>query len=877
MAQRKNKLTVIKPSPKKPPVKRWRQVLRSPVFANRYAIAAVAVLLITTLFWALSSASLQLGNADQLVNPYLFTNSATFHNALFPGAHSFLIKWPIFFLIKIFGFSGAAFTVFTVGLVIVTIACLVIILYRIERRPLVFGTLCLALASALLLVPAQPYAGGILPVNMAMVATRNLEYVLYIASLVLFIRSPKLKSRGFWLGAVLLGLLIASDKLFLALSVGGAFLALVAYSLNQGWKLVSLSAGWLVGSIIAGAGAIGILWVLQASKTTHIVSQSAGNGPYGLVHNAHDIALGVVYTVQGLLTNFGANPAYDATIVRNIPHQTYARLWGLGGPAFIINVLALAFGVFTVWHIMRRSLAHNKGRAGNFDGPAKLSIMLIWSTIAAVGVFIISSHYYAVDARYLTIALFAVFVSAATFTRKQKWKPETIMAVGVIILVAMAFGLLSAGRSYANDRSAMADINARDKLIVQILAHHPVQVLVGDYWRVVPTKFISGSSLDIMPLSGCTEPLDSLSSKSWQPNLQKYSFAYLLSFDRSLTNYPKCTLKQVVKTYGRPNASAVIAGSLSQPKELLLFYDHGAHKSAPKTVSLPQGPATVVPIPPDQLPNTACPGPTVMNIVAHQDDDLLFMNPDLLHDIKAGHCVRTVYVTAGDDGAGRFYWLSREQGSEAAYSNMIGIKDLWIQRIVRLANNEFVTVATPRDNTKVSLVFMHLPDGNLKGEGFSVSHNESLARLEEKKISLLHAVDNQSVYGSTQLTTAIGALMYVYQPTEIRTQANVISHLYPDHSDHMAVGRYTQRAYVLYEKQQYEGLVTIPLQFYIGYPVHQMTSNVSGADLQAKESAFLAYAKFDGGVCRTAQQCHQNPAYNAYLARQYKTTTNINY
>jgi LmbE family N-acetylglucosaminyl deacetylase len=879
MAQRKKKINATKRGPKKPPVKGWRRVFGTPAFANRYAIAAVIVLLATTLFWAISSASLQLGNADQLVNPYLFASSATFHGALLPAAHSFLVKWPVFFLIKLFGFSGAAFTIFTVGLVIATVASLVLVMYRIERRPLVFGTLCLALASALLLVPAQPYAGGILPVNMAMIATRNLEYVLYIAGLVLFIRSPKLKSRGFWLGIGLMGLLVASDRLFLALSLGGALLALVAYALSRGWNLVSLSVDWLAGSIIAGAGAAGILWLLQAGKATHIIGQaSAGASPYALAHSARDIALGIIYAVQGLLTNFGANPAYDATIVRNIPHQAYARLAGLGGPGFVVNALILVFGAFAVWRIMRASLKSNKGRAGKLDDTAKLSIMLVWSTLAAVGVFVTTSHYYAVDARYLSIALFAVFVSAATFARKQKWRPETIVACGAVILVGIAFGLMAAGRSYANDKSAMAGINERDKLVAQVLARHPVQVLVGDYWRVVPTKFVSGSKLDIMPLAGCTQPLDSLSSQSWQPDLRKHSFAYLLSLDRGLTNYPQCALKQIVTAYGRPNASTVIAGSLSQPKELLLFYDHGTRKSAPKTTPLPQGPATVVPISADQLSsNTSCAGPTVMNVVAHQDDDLLFMNPDLLHDLKAGHCVRTVYVTAGDAGAGRFYWLSREQGSEAAYSNMIGAKDLWIQRIVQLANNEFVTVATPSNNSKVSLVFMHLPDGNVKGDGFSASHNESLERLEAKKISLLHAVDGQSVYSSTQLTSAISSLMSVYQPTEIRTQANFVSHTYPDHSDHMAVGRYTQLAYAQYEKQQYEGLVTIPLQFYIGYPVHQMAANVSGADLQAKESAFLTYAGFDGNVCRTAQQCRQTPTYNAYLTRQYKTTADINY
>src|SRR5579875_1841597 len=42
----------------------------------------------------------------------------------------------------------------------------------------------------------------------------------------------------------------------------------------------------------------------------------------------------------------------------------------------------------------------------------------------------------------------------------------------------------------------------------------------------------------------------------------------------------------------------------------------------------------------------------VMNIVAHEDDDLLFINPRIAQAIDQQACVRTVYVTAGDDGRG---------------------------------------------------------------------------------------------------------------------------------------------------------------------------------------------------------------------------------
>jgi LmbE family N-acetylglucosaminyl deacetylase len=361
-----------------------------------------------------------------------------------------------------------------------------------------------------------------------------------------------------------------------------------------------------------------------------------------------------------------------------------------------------------------------------------------------------------------------------------------------------------------------------------------------------------------------------LTSTTWQPNLAKQSFAYLLTLDGSQTDYPNCTLNQVVQSYGRPNSSALIAGSLTQPKELLLFYDHGIHKSSPVTATNPN--STVLPIALDQLPHTYCSVPTVMNIVAHEDDDLLFMNPDLMGDIKAGHCVRTVYVTAGDAGGDKFYWLSREQGSEAAYATMLGTSDIWIERIVELTSQEYITVANPRGNPNVSLIFLHLPDGNLKGQGFSSSGFQSLAKLGSGAITQIQSVDGQSVYGSGQLVAALTSLMHAYQPAEIRTQANDTSNKYPDHSDHLAVGSYVKQAYQQYETQQYNDKVMIPIEFYMGYPIHDRPPNVSGAALAQKEAVFAAYAKFDAGSCQSLQRCITDPAYGAYLTREYQAS-----
>src|SRR5436190_2190964 len=66
-----------------------------------------------------------------------------------------------------------------------------------------------------------------------------------------------------------------------------------------------------------------------------------------------------------------------------------------------------------------------------------------------------------------------------------------------------------------------------------------------------------------------------------------------------------------------------------------------------------------------------------LNVVAHQDDDLLFLNPSILRAIAHGRRVRTIYMTAGNIEPG--YWPLREQGELAAYAYMAGRPNQWTE------------------------------------------------------------------------------------------------------------------------------------------------------------------------------------------------------
>ena len=88
-----------------------------------------------------------------------------------------------------------------------------------------------------------------------------------------------------------------------------------------------------------------------------------------------------------------------------------------------------------------------------------------------------------------------------------------------------------------------------------------------------------------------------------------------------------------------------------------------------------------------------CPAGTAMNIVAHQDDDLLFQSPALISAIRDGLCVRTVYVTAGDANDSADYWTSRENGVKAAYAQLAGVANTWTTTDAGIAGHP-IPVAT---------------------------------------------------------------------------------------------------------------------------------------------------------------------------------------
>jgi len=252
----------------------------------------------------------------------------------------------------------------------------------------------------------------------------------------------------------------------------------------------------------------------------------------------------------------------------------------------------------------------------------------------------------------------------------------------------------------------------------------------------------------------------------------------------------------------------------------------------------------------------------VLNFVAHPDDDLLFLSPDLLRAIQAGGNVRTVYVTAGDGGLhASSYWQDREIGIRAAYAEMARVANSWTQSDAGVAGHP-IPVFALADRPNVSLAFMRLPDGDVNGSGYANNGYQNLRDVWTGSIPAIEAVDRSSSYTLPALTSTLAYFIESFQPERVNTMDYRRAYGDGDHSDHHTVG------YLVWSAMTHCNSSSA-LIGYEGYPVVPLPANVPAADLEGKQSAFLTYVQHDKPVWDLLTGSASTP-YPSWLARQYR-------
>jgi len=268
-----------------------------------------------------------------------------------------------------------------------------------------------------------------------------------------------------------------------------------------------------------------------------------------------------------------------------------------------------------------------------------------------------------------------------------------------------------------------------------------------------------------------------------------------------------------------------------------------------------------------QNPAVVCSN-TLLNVVAHPDDDLLFLSPDLIQHIKDGECVRTVFVTAADDNNNATYWSAREDGVRSAYATMAQAKNVWRTRDIEL-NDHTIKLSTLAGKPNISLMFMRLPDGNSDGSGFKNDMYQSLQKLWQGKQPDIRTVDGADTYTKETITTTLTAIMEDFEAREIHTQDFVGHYNDGDHSDHHTIAYLTQLA-----SRNYKAPHT--LIGYEDYTTFKKLPNVAGDNYALKYQIFSVYAGHDRAICDDTIVCRQEiTSFKDWAAREYQVGTEV--
>ncbi|MFD9475589.1 PIG-L family deacetylase [Streptomyces nojiriensis] len=277
---------------------------------------------------------------------------------------------------------------------------------------------------------------------------------------------------------------------------------------------------------------------------------------------------------------------------------------------------------------------------------------------------------------------------------------------------------------------------------------------------------------------------------------------------------------------------------------------------------------------PDKAAGTPTPAPEppdpgrVLQVIAHPDDDLYFMNPDLRYSISAGHPVTSVYLTSGEAdginaGAAKAattkpdkpaYAEARQNGIRAAYAKMAtGDRGSpWTRTVVPTRGGGHAEVDVLVAKPQVNLVWLQLREAG------SVYDNapDSLHGLWDGKVPRLDSmlasgtpVKEKFSYSKDQVVQTLVGILEQYRPTTVRSQdptpgRHPDTKRYTDHQDHFYGARFVQLATAAYAKDVTDR-PHFAVQNYSGYINGSLPSTLDPDEAKEKLDILGTYAWLD--------------------------------
>lgn len=283
----------------------------------------------------------------------------------------------------------------------------------------------------------------------------------------------------------------------------------------------------------------------------------------------------------------------------------------------------------------------------------------------------------------------------------------------------------------------------------------------------------------------------------------------------------------------------------------------------PAAPALPPGPASATP------PAGTTAGGTVVQIVAHPDDDLFFMNPDTSRSLATGRALTTVYLTAGEsDGVNArrgephppaadkaAYAEARQNGIRAAYAEMAtgDRAGPWSRTEIRTAGGGRAELDTLLARPGVGLVWLQLHEaGSINGDRPHSLHGLWDGRVGSLSSQLASGTPVREDFASSrqQVIDTIAGLLGRFRPTCVRIQdptpGRTATGAYTDHQDHLYGARFAQAALARYAEAPRHPRFGV--QTYLGYSTSGLPRTLDPATAAAKLRTLKTYARADGAV-----------------------------
>lgn len=194
---------------------------------------------------------------------------------------------------------------------------------------------------------------------------------------------------------------------------------------------------------------------------------------------------------------------------------------------------------------------------------------------------------------------------------------------------------------------------------------------------------------------------------------------------------------------------------------------------------------------------------TTISFVAHQDDDLLFMNPDIASDVEAGYNVWVVYLTAGEvHTRPPFpYADQRIQGERAAYAKNAEVPNNWTYEEMWFNGHPVATNRLNGTNVRLVFTYIHGASGGCATETEPQVGDPygDLYKMLTFSPYVAQPIDGRPAYNKFSFIGMLHAIIAHANPDYIRSGSTIGHRDRParDHVDHVSAALLVAEANLL--------------------------------------------------------------------------------